>query len=142
MEPDAEGQFEKPVVVLEENGILRAISTGLLTMGPLAFVLALEGVFPPGFLGLHLAVFGVVMRATQLRTNHRATKRTRDVRATSEGVFVDGKLVVPVAKVADGFYQPRRPAEKEKYGSSVRLVSRHRNILFEAEMEEREALHR
>jgi len=140
MEPDAERQFEKQVVVLEENRILRAVGTGLLATGPLAFVLALEGVFPPGFLGFHMAVFGAVLRTTQLRTNHRATKRTRDVRATSEGVFVDGKLAVPVARVADGFYQPRRPAEKEKYGSSVRLVSRRRSILFEAEMEEREAL--
>src|SRR5688572_24256119 len=136
-----ERAFDKRIVVLERNKLLNALSLAFVVGGPLIFILAIARLFPPGFIGIHLAIGGAILRFSLTRYNTRATKRSRNVRADKEGVFVDGVLVTKKTAIADGFFQPRRQNYKAKYQSSVRLVDKRRRILFEAEMEdENEAL--
>ncbi len=134
------GDFEKRLVVLEPNAILRAILLGLLGGGPLLFLLAITGVFPIGFFGIHMTILGAVLYWGFRRHNQRAQKKERNVRANKEGIFVDGKLVVVRTAIKDGYFQPRTPGGGEKYGSSVRIVDKRRRILFEAELLGDEAL--
>lgn len=135
--------FERPLDVLERNPLVKNASRAMLVAGPLLFAAFLAGVFPPGLLGLHLAVLGLVLFFSNNRMNLRAKRRRSKVKADHEGVWQDGKLVVPRAQIADGFFQPRvgrDPNKTSSYGSSVRFVDKRRRVLFEIEAEEGEAL--
>lgn len=135
--------FERPLDLLEKNKAIAYLALAMIVGGPLAVVGAMARVFPPGVLGLHVALIGLGVALSQSRTNFRAKRRRANVRADGRGVSVDGALVVPRAKIGDGFFQPRLgrdPNKASTYGSSVRLVDKRRRVLFEAEADEGEAL--
>jgi hypothetical protein len=135
--------FEKPLDVLERNKLLARGALGAVVAGPLMLAAAAAGIFPPGILGVHLTIAGVLLFLASVWKNPRPKRKRARIRADREGLFVDGTLAVPRAKIADGFFQPRSGRDLSKassYGSSVRLVDKRRRIVFEAEADEREAL--
>ncbi len=133
--------FAKQLDVLERNRWIHGLSLALMLSGPALFAAFLAKVFPPGLLGLHATILGIVLAFALGRANMRAQRKPRAVRASAEGVAVDGVLHTPRAKIADGFFQPRWSREEGGYRSSVRLVDKRRRIVFEAEVEhEAEAL--
>lgn len=128
--------FVKKLDVLERNRLIGGLSLALMLGGPAMFAAFLAKVFPPGLLGLHATILGVVLAVALGRTNMRAQRKSRDVRASAEGVTVDGLLHTPRAKIADGFFQPRWSHDDGGYRSSVRLVDRRRRVVFEAEVQD------
>jgi hypothetical protein len=130
--------IEQRLDVLARNKLVDYGAMAAALVGPLLFFGFLAKVFPPGVLGLHLAILGFLLRWVNGRSNMRPKRRSAKVRADREGVWVDGTLAVPRAKISDGFFQPR--AQGGSYGSSVRLVDKRRRVLFEAESSEVEAL--
>jgi hypothetical protein len=133
--------FAKKLDVLERNRWLRGLSLALMISGPAMFAAFLAKVFPPGLLGVHATILGIVLAVAVGRTNMRAQRKSRDVRASAEGVRVDGVLHTPRARIADGFFQPRWSHEEGGFRSSVRLVDKRRRVAFEAEVQhETEAL--
>lgn len=135
--------FDKPLDVLERNALVAKGSLAMLAVGPLLFAAFLAGVFPPGLMGLHLTFLGLFAYVASSRLNLRAKRSRANVRADADGVWVSGKLIVPRARIADGFFQPRPgrdPNKASSYGSSIRLVDKRRRVIFEAEAEESEAL--
>ncbi len=135
--------FERPLDLLERNKLIERGALAMLLGGPAMLAAAAAGVFPQGFLGIHLAILGLVLWLTNSRTNMRPRRRRARVRADREGVWANGELLVPSEAIADGFFQPRFARDlgrASSLGSSVRLVDRRGRILFEAEAEEREAL--
>ncbi len=135
--------FTKDVDVLEHNKLFAHASLAMLVAGPLLFVTFLAGLYPPGALGLHLVIGGLVLRFGNQRLNLRAKRRRATVTADREGLWEGEKLVVAREAIADGFYQPRAGRDHgnpKSYGSSIRLVDKRRRVLFEAEAGEAEAL--
>jgi len=128
--------FAKKLDALEKSRPLWALSVALMLGGPAMFAAFLAKVFPPGILGLHATILGVVLAVALGRTNLRAQRKSRDVRASAEGVRVDGVLHTPRAQIADGFFQPRWSHEEGGYRSSVRLVDKRRRVVFEAEVQD------
>lgn len=133
--------FEKKLDVLENNQTLLWLTRLMVMVGPVLLLSAILGLFPPGFLGLHVAIVGFILGVAQNRTNWKAKRRSRSVRASAEGVRVDGQLVVARKDVADGFFQPRWSREEGGFKSSVRLVDKWRRVAFETEVsDENQAL--
>ena len=59
MDPQSEERsFEAKLTVLESRKSVRWFAIAAVILGPIALVLALVHVLPPGFLGLHLALAG------------------------------------------------------------------------------------
>ena len=114
-----------------------------LVLGPLMVAASMVGVFPPGIMGIHVFLLGLAAAVASRWKNFRPKRRRADVRADGDGVRVGGTLLVPRARVADGFFQPRSshdPRKASSLRSSVRLVDKQRRIVFEAEADERDAL--
>ena len=135
--------FERSLDVLERNRLVAHAARAALIVGPLLLAASVAGVFPPGIMGFHLTALGLFAWYASRWKNLRAKRRPATVRADREGVWVDGKLVVLRADVADGFFQPRSsrdPKKASSLGSSVRLVDKRRAIVFEPEASERDAL--
>lgn len=124
--------FSSKLVVLERNVLLMGLALACLVGGPAAFGAFMLGVLPIGALGFHVAIVGALLSLAVPRRNLRAKRSTADVRVDADGVHVDGRLRVPRAKIADGFFQPRR--DDAKYRSSARLVDKLGNVVFEAEV--------
>ena len=135
--------FDKPLEVLEKNKLVAYSALVAVVVGPLMLAAESAGVFPPGVMGIHVLALGLVIGFASQWKNLRPQRRAAQVRADGEGVRAAGTLVVPRARVAGGFFQPRPHRDTSKassLGSSVRLLDKHRRIVFEAEADEREAL--
>ena len=135
--------FAKDVDVLEPNLLFAYASLAMLVAGPVLLVAFLAGLFPPGALGVHLIIGGLLLRVGNHRLNLRAKRRRTAVKADRAGVWENGELVVARSAIADGFFQPRAGRDRnnpKSYGSSIRLVDKRRRVVFEAEAEEAEAL--
>jgi hypothetical protein len=128
--------FAKKLDVLEKNRLIGGLSLALMLGGPAMFVAFLAKVFPPGLLGVHATILGIVIAIALGRTNMRAQRKSRVVRASAEGVTVDGVLHTSRARISDGFFQPRWSHEEGGYRSSVRLVDKRGRIVFEAEVQD------
>ncbi len=63
--------------------------------GEVAIAKIAKAVVTAGLLGVHLTLFGLVMRFANGRMNLRPTRRTANLHADEAGVAVDGKLLVP-----------------------------------------------
>jgi hypothetical protein len=135
--------FDQSLDVLEKNKLVAGGALGAVVLGPLMLLAAIAGIFPPGFIGFHVLLAGLLLSLATAWKNVWPTRRSGTVRADAEGVWRDGALVVPRARIADGFFQPRAgrdPNRSRSYGSSVRLVDKQHRIVFEAEADERQAL--
>jgi hypothetical protein len=125
-------QFEASLVVLERNELLRVLAMVLTFGGPLLLAtLVLRD--PIGGIGFHAMVLGLWLWRSISRSNIRAKQTRSRVVVTPEGIVVDGKLRVRRDAVAEGYFQPRREG---RYRSSVRVLDKHRRILFETEVED------
>lgn len=137
--PSVSGRF----TVLERSPFMTFLSRALMILGPLLFIGAMTRIFPPGFLGIHLFVVGLLLTTSQRRHNLTAIRKDHAVTIAHEGVFIDGKLEVSRDKIANGFFQPRAPrdpSKKRSHGSSLKLVDKGKKLLFEVEAEEHVAL--
>jgi hypothetical protein len=135
--------FDKPLDILEKSKPVAHLALALVVAGPLMLAAAVAGVFPLGFMGIHVLGLGLLMTYASAWRNLRPKRRRAPVRVDREGVAVGGALGVPRARVANGYFQPRPhrgPSRASSVGSSVRLLDKHRRIVFEAEADEREAL--
>lgn len=141
-ERDGPKAVEGTFVVLQEDRIVTALVTALMFLGPLLLFGFFAKILPPGVLGLHVFVLAMVVRHYQRRHNYGANRIERGVRVTSEGVFVEGVLVVRKEQIADGHFQPRtrEPNKKNAFRSSVRLLDNRKRILFEQEAWETQAV--
>ncbi len=124
-------ELERSLNVLERNKVLGVLGAICVALGLPAFVAFVMHAFPPGVLGLHLAVLGVLLSFAVGWGNFRASRRARRVRATSEGL-ASGARFVPRRAIREGFYQPRGAGSR--YGSTVRLMGAGGRVLFEAEV--------
>jgi hypothetical protein len=126
--------FSGRLVVLARSRLLWSAGLALLVGGPIAFAAFLAKMFPPGALGLHATIVGLILAASVPRQNPRPRKVEHDVIADAEGVKLDGTLVVARSRIATGFFQPRWM--DQKYRSSVRLFDKLGNVVFEAEVQD------
>jgi hypothetical protein len=141
--PPPRPPFDKALEVLEKNKLVAYLAVAGVALGPLMLAAAGAGIFPPGVMGAHVLVVGLLLGFASRWKNFRPKRRHAQVLADREGIRVGGTLVVPRASIADGFFQPRPNRDTRKassIGSSVRLVDKHRRIVFEAEASEQEAL--
>lgn len=132
---DPRPAFERTLSVLEPSKLVAIGGRALLGLGILGIAASMLRVFPPGVFGFHAAVVGLLLVLGGARNNLWPTKRSAPVRAGSDGVAW-GDRTLKRSEIHGGYFQPRAAAS---IGSSVRLVSKRGNILFEAEATEGEA---
>lgn len=126
--PDEPGEIQSRLVVLEKNHLIDAALLACLPLGLLLFGAFLLLGFSPGAFGIHVAFVASVVRFGMARENARPRPVLRDIRISAEGVRIDDELL-PRAKIAEGWYQPRAG------GSTVRLFDRQKRVIFEARVE-------
>lgn len=135
--------FQKPLDVLEKNKLVAYLALGGVIGGPLMLAAAAARIFPPGVMGAHVFIVGLLLGFASIWRNLRPRRRRAEVHADADGIRVGGALAVPRARIADGFFQPRPARDQKKassIGSSVRFVDKYRRVVFEAEASEDEAL--
>jgi hypothetical protein len=124
--------FRQTLVVRRKNPLVQVGSWGAAGVGMAMLIAYVLGLLPAGIIGVQL-MFAGVAGLLLARRNWKPWSKVEVVEASDEGVSVGGRLRVPRAAIADGYYQPRTASTERP---AVRLLDRWRGTVFEVEVED------